>query len=309
MAANPTPGDDDVLLALVQDMIRGCQAHEAALGIEQNTAARMQAALDAVLATRLAAAEAVSAVRAAVKAHTEADRTAVARLTAARLRLLHLFGRKYDARWEEAGFPDGWTRVPRTQDKRYVLVGRLKAYFTAHPAAQSVDLGVTVAAFSAAEADLRAARQALHHSEATQADAEAAADAAMHRLRKRVRGLVGELDLLMPEDDARYFGFGLNIPAQPSAPGGIESLTVTPLKPGSVLCEWTRAARSTGTRLLVQREGIDAAPHSRGTTAALEKTLTGLAPGETLHFQAVPYNPAGDGPPSPVVTLTLPGGA
>ena len=54
MAANPTPTNDSVLLARCEDLIGGCQALEVELGIKQNSAATMRAAVEAA---RLAQAE------------------------------------------------------------------------------------------------------------------------------------------------------------------------------------------------------------------------------------------------------------
>ena len=45
MAANPTPDDDDILIALTEDLADGCHLHEVTLGIKQQTEAVMRAAL------------------------------------------------------------------------------------------------------------------------------------------------------------------------------------------------------------------------------------------------------------------------
>ena len=52
IAANPTPTNDAVLLARCHDLISGCEALEAEVGIKQNTAAVMQAAWDAANAAQ-----------------------------------------------------------------------------------------------------------------------------------------------------------------------------------------------------------------------------------------------------------------
>ena len=48
MAANPTPTSDPVLMARCQDMLAGCLALEAELGVKQNTAAKLAADIQAV---------------------------------------------------------------------------------------------------------------------------------------------------------------------------------------------------------------------------------------------------------------------
>lgn len=47
MAANLAPANDQVLLARCHDLIWGCVALEADIGIKQNTAASLQVVLDA----------------------------------------------------------------------------------------------------------------------------------------------------------------------------------------------------------------------------------------------------------------------
>lgn len=71
MASNPTPDDDDVLLALAEDMADGCHLHEVDIGIKQNTEAVMRAAI--TVAT--AGIAGLAAARLAVVQKTEDRRT------------------------------------------------------------------------------------------------------------------------------------------------------------------------------------------------------------------------------------------
>ena len=62
------------------------------------------------------------------------------------------------------------------------------------------------------------------------------------------------------------------------------------------------------TRLLTKRTTgaeIDDDFISAGTTQGLEKTLDGFLPGVIVEIKAVPYNDGGDGPESPVGTVTV----
>ena len=305
MASNPTPEDDNVLLALADDMADGCHQHEVALGIKQNIESVMRAAMAAVVTARANLAAAKGAVTQKTADHLTIDTAAKGLLSNCRLRFVNLFGNGYNASWEEAGFPDGTTAVPDTMDRRFALLTGIKNYLTVHPAAESADLGVTLAAVTAQHTALSDARQALNNAKTARTTAIDAETAAWRTLRKRVRGLIDELGTVIADDDARYLDFGLNIPATPVAPGPIATLTAAPLGDGKVLCEWTYAIRGESFRILMKRQGIDTEFLTQGNVPGLEKKLAGLTVGQTIELQVIPHNEAGDGPGSPIVTVTV----
>src|SRR5262249_40544126 len=103
----------------------------------------------------------------------------------------------------------------------------------------------------------------------------------------------------------RYEAFGLTIPANPSAPLGIDNLTLTVQGGGKVFAEWTYARRMTGTRLMRKRLGVDEKFASIGTVDGLEKMLAGQTVGQTIEMSAVAYNDGGDGPPSPTRSVVV----
>ena len=131
---------------------------------------------------------------------------------------------------------------------------------------------------------------------------------AMKALRKRVRGLINELEEILADDDPRWETFGLNIPANPSAPEGIASLTATAAGGGKIHLMWSYATRMVSTRILTKRTTgteIDDDFVSAGTTGGLEKTLEGFVAGVIVLVKVIPYNDGGDGPESPTATVTV----
>ena len=68
---------------------------------------------------------------------------------------------------------------------------------------------------------------------------------------------------------------------------------------------WSYATRMTGTRVLRKLPGPDEEFASVGTSAGLEKVLTGQPVGALIEIQVVPYNEGGDGSASPTKTLTV----
>jgi hypothetical protein len=306
MASNPTPDNDDIALALAEDLADGCHQLEVTLNIKQNTEAVMRAAIDTAAAARLAYPAAVQARQQATANHAAADEAGKVTIANCRLRLVKLFGTVYSAQWASAGFPNQSTAVPDNMDQRFTLLNSLRLYFTANPASESADMEATAALCAAAHTALSNARQALNNAETAATTALQTRKDAMKSLRRnRIRGLIDELGTLMPEDDARYETFGLNVPANPTAPGAIASLTLTALGGGKVLARWDYATRMAGTRVQTRRVGIDDDFVTLATVEALEKVIEGQTPGQQLEVKVTPYNAAGDGPPAPVQSIVV----
>ena len=275
------------------------------MGIKQNTESKIRGAIDLMLNKRQAYSSAVLAQQNKVTAHETADAEGKAILNNCRLRLAKFFGSQYNAQWGAAGFPNQSSSVPDTMDKRFTLLNKLKLHFTANSSQESADMEASATLCEGAHTAISQARALANAADTAARDAMTVRKDALKALRKVIRGLIGELEQLIPEDDSRWESFGLNIPANPSPPEGIEGLTLTPISGGKLLCQWTYASRMTGTRVLLKVPGPGAEFVSQGTVGGLEKTLEDLTPGTTVEVQVVPYNDAGDGAASPVMTVTV----
>ena len=305
MAANPTPDDDDVLKALAEDLADGCDLHEVAIGIKQNNEAVMRAAITQFDAMKLARGQAEQLVEQKVALHQAADASGTTVLKNCRLRLVKLFGGQFNNQWLTAGWPNGTTAIPTTQDGRFSLLGSLKTYFTATPASESGEMEATAAICTTAHTAISDARTALNTAETALDAAKDNEKAAVRTLRKRVRGLIDELGTIIADDDSRYRDFGLNIPALPVAPEPIASLTATASGGGKVHLMWPYSTRMAGTRLQKKVIGVDDEYVSAGTADGLEKTLAGYTAGQSVVFRAIAYNDGGDANPSPEATVVV----
>ena len=305
MAANPTPDDDDVLKALAEDLADGCDLHEVAIGIKQNNEAVMRAAITQFDAMKLARGQAEQLVEQKVALHQAADASGTTVLKNCRLRLVKLFGGQFNNQWLTAGWPNGTTAIPTTQDGRFSLLGSLKTYFTATPASESGEMEATAAICTTAHTAISDARTALNTAETALDAAKDNEKAAVRTLRKRVRGLIDELGTIIADDDSRYRDFGLNIPALPVAPEPIASLTATASGGGKVHLMWPYSTRMAGTRLQKKVIGVDTEFVSAGTADGLEKTLAGYTAGQSVVFRAIAYNDGGDANPSPEATVVV----
>ncbi len=305
MATNPTPDDDDVLISLTEELADGCHLHEVALGIKQQTEAVMRAGLLASKTALLGLGAARVLVDQKNDLFQAADAAGETVLKNCRLRLVKLFGTQYNSNWQAAGWPDQSTKIPLSQDKRLTLLGALDLYFTANPSAESEDMDATAAICHTAHEAISDARGAVNVADSGVTTAKNTLTSTMKTLRKRVRGLIVELGTLMADDDARWEQFGLNIPANPSAPEAIEDLTLTALGGARVLAQWPYATRMTGTRIMLKRIGTDDDPVSAGSVGGLEKVLAALTVGQTIEVFVIAHNDGGDAAPSPTKSVVV----
>jgi hypothetical protein len=198
---------------LADHLLEGCHLHGETIGLKQNDEATMRAAIATASAAELQAGRALTRRAKAYKTLDAGDVAGRATLYDCKLRLAQKIGQRWSSPWEATGFPDRSTAVPRTMDPRYVLLDSLKRYFTANPDLESTDHGATAALCEAAWKVNRNARLAVNLAESAMTAACRARRAAIKALRKRCRGLVVELWVLLPRDDARWKSFGLKIPA------------------------------------------------------------------------------------------------
>lgn len=304
MAANPTPTNDQELLARFSDLVPGCEELEQELGLKQNTAAVMQAALDHAQQCLLEAGQAKSDLGARRKEFQQIDREGELTLGRCRLRLAALFGARFSVSWDAAGFPDHSTQVPESLASRLALLSHLEGYFTHDPAKESPDMGATAALCATTFEQVRSAQSAVRTAESRVTLTTKAKRAALARLRMRMRSLIRELDILMSPDDPRWQRFGLHIPATPAQPQPVTELTATPLGGGHVTFSWPRAPHATRYRLQLRHPG---SPDfvSVKTVRSLETTLTGLQPGTEIEARLIAANSRGETSPSPVVLVEV----
>ncbi|MBL9142865.1 MAG: hypothetical protein JNM99_04205 [Verrucomicrobiaceae bacterium] len=305
MASNPTPDNSDMLRALADRMADGCHTHEVAINILQNKEAAIRAAIAALVAADLALGIKKHAVSQAYEALQAADEAGLTVLTNCKLRLGQKLGQRWSAAWEPTGFPSGSTAVPRTQDERFALLAALKAYFTAVPANESAEMEATAAACDAAVTALSDARQAVADAEVQQTTAFDARSVAIDGLRKRVRGLINELETLIAVDDPRWEAFGLNIPANPSAPEPVGILTAAALGNGRIEVSYDYATRATRFRVESLIIGVDTEWQTKASAKDLEVILKGYTAGQQVKVRVVSANEGGEAAPSPEVTVAV----
>ena len=306
MASNPTPDNLDVALALAEDMADGLDTHEASVGVKQNTAAAMRAAISAARTAESAYSGAKSTTAAAEAAVAEADEACGTWIKSVTKVLAISLGARWSMAWEATGFPDHSTGVPRSQDKRLTLLASLKDYFTANPGREAASLEVTAAKAQEHFTALSQARDTAGQKMTEQKAAKNVRDSALEALRLRIRGLITELGQLLGADDPRWDAFGLSSPSAPDVPEPASGVELSPGAAGSVLVFWKRGRRATRYRLFGRLLPDEPQPYQMALAHDLSHTLTGLPSLATLEVQIIAANETAEAAPTPPVTITVP---
>jgi hypothetical protein len=305
MSSNPTPENNDILRALADRLADGCHQHEQVIGIKQNTETVIRANITALAQAELQVGLKKSAVSDGYDALQAADAAGEEVLVKCKLRLQGVLGQKWSAAWSPTGFPTGSVAIPKSQDERFTLLDSLKNYFTAVPANESEDMGATAAICEAAWTTLSNARQALANAESAQTTAFTNRTNAENSLRKRVRGLIDELDGLIAADDPRWEDFGLNIPANPSAPQSVASVSVTQASNHRLEVTWPYAVRAMRYIIEIFIVGLDTEWRTGATSKDLTVILKNLTAGQTVKARVVAVNDGGKAAPSPEAQETV----
>ncbi|HBJ84291.1 MAG TPA: hypothetical protein DDZ88_10575 [Verrucomicrobiales bacterium] len=304
MAAYPTPTNDAVLLARCHDLIQGCEALEVEIGLKQNTAAAMRAAWDAARAAQTEVGRVKTERGQRRKELRERDREGEVVIGRCRLRLTALFGTGFNVQWGTAGFPDHSTMVPEVFAKRLRLLSSLARYFELKPEHQSTDMGATAAICQATFDALSDARSAVNFNKSALRTAVLAKNKALKKLRQKMRGLIRELGILLPDTDARWLRFGLKLPSRQPMPQPVERVTLEATGQGKVFVQWPPAPHAT--RYRVQWRRMGAAEFLNAVTVpAPETLLPHLLPGESIEVRVIAANKAGEAAPSPAATVMV----
>jgi hypothetical protein len=306
MASNTLPAKRDRLFALGDDMCDGLTQHEVAIGIKQNNEAVLRPALAAARAAESTFGQCQVAKKAASAVLTAADAAAKTFIVNSRKRLSKFFGEAASMEWEAAGWAAGTTGIPTTQDERFALIESLRAHYAANAAHESVDMEVTAALALAAHTAVSNARATVGQKVTENGQAKAARDNAEANLRRRMTGLITELETLISDDDPRWHAFGLNRPADAETPEAPSFTTVVPGPNSTLLVDWDDALRADRWRVWIKVAGVDNDFRAAITVTESDATLTGLPVGASVEVRVTSVNEAGESAAGPVAQGVVP---
>ena len=306
MAANVLPKALPPLLTLAEDMADGLHTHEVAVGVKQNLEAVLRAALVAVNTAELNFANAKAGKVTLTTAVTVADSNGKAFIGTARGVLEPFLGTQPSTAWEPVGYPADSLALPPTQAERQALLDDLKDYLTANPARENAPLVITAVRAGLLFTALSDGRSNANQGNTNAVQKKVLRDAAVKALRKRMRGLIGELEGLLADDDARWYAFGLNPPGAPETPEIPEGLVLAAGGAGELGADWSDAPRAGHYRVWKQVVGVDAGFIAVGSPTDSDFTLEGLPSGTTVKVQITAVNDAGESQPSETRQMVVP---
>jgi hypothetical protein len=308
MSSNPIPATNSQLFALAQDAGDGATAHEAAIGLLQNTSVKIYADLTAARAAEAAYAAIKTAKDTASANLRQADSNVRAFIKALAAYYTQIISDGWTAAWEATGFPNQSPSIPASQDERLMLCAATRDYLTANPTKEisNANLVLTAARADALFTAFADARDVMNEANMDAGQKKVARDAAVNTLRARMRGLITELEQLLDANDPLWLAFGLNEPGAASTPDVPEAVSVTPGTPGVLHVNWAAARLAAHYRVWKQIVPTDANPIAVASPTDTEATLTGLPSGATAKITVTSVNDAGESTPSTVVTVAVP---
>jgi len=323
MASNEIPRDRNKLYTLCDQMLAGLAMYEVALGVAQNTAARLRPLLEVRDASNnlvlppvagtgarnweLAFGNARAAKKNAVTAVQAADAQARAFMLSAKRHLSNFLGSAWSPAWAPVGFNNATLEIPDDEDQRLDLLKAMRSFLHLNPN-MTVSTPLLAINVSVADSRITALENARGVRAACRTDVTArrqGRDAVEVVLRKRMSGLVEELAVLMPDDDPRWAAFGLNAPAGPVLPDKVTGLTMLAGPGSSNSQDWDEAARAGSYNILQRLAGetdftvVLNVLDSDGMTVA-------IGTGESAEYCVEAVNEAGTGPRSDIVNWTQP---
>jgi hypothetical protein len=124
------------------------------------------------------------------------------------------FGANWNQSWSQLGYINPTLRLPKHRDERAALLERIGTFLGENPRFENEKLEVTSVRALELHSRFTGVRSTVTDKKTGLTDLSDARKLARKKLQKRLRGLVSELNLLMPANDSRWHTFGLTPPAE-----------------------------------------------------------------------------------------------
>ncbi len=308
MASNRLPDNLADLETAGRDAEDGVNQLGVTIGLKQNTGPLIKADTDALSAAGDQYAAADTAVRDANGVLRVAVSNARGYLMLGRDLLKPTLGGKANTAWAETGFSDRSLAVPNGDDLLQAMLDKMKVYLTAHPNLENAPANFTAAQSGTLFAALQAARSGpngVNAKEATRQTAKTTRDQTEAALRRRLTGLLGELNQLLDPLSPHWVTFGFRKPGAPDAPDPVKSLTATALGGGRVKLDYPAAARAERYQIWRVTDPVTGAAELVDRTEQTSYLLENQTVGATLLLQVRAVNETGEGKSSPTATVIV----
>jgi hypothetical protein len=222
-------------------------------------------------------------------------------LTVGRDHFKAVLGPEYNERWDEAGLV-GSLMIPRTEKDVEPLLPRFRAFLITHPDLEFAARDITANKFDELFTTLHQARMAVREKELVIELARRHRDAKVVALRKRLRGLIDELNMLLDPLDPMWNVFGFNMPGAQETPEVPEDVVVT-VNGSNAALKWTAAPRTEYYRVWKKVIGVDEEPVPMGTRSDLGFTIEDLPSNAIIELSISAVNNGGESQRSEAVTV------
>ena len=322
MADNSSPTSYDPLIQALEDAADGAHTHGATIGLYHCDEAHIRADLIALVG-KPAGPGGVPAAVPGLKAlwnvaqTNKSKKTAAFRNVCSNARvyartcirtLMPVLGESWNADWNAAGFTSGSLAVPANP---LTLLQQLRAYYVANPARESVVQGINCNAVTC-EATAQAISTAESDSNQSNTDSGTAQRNFQNGItagRARLTALRQELELLIADDDDRWYAFGFDKPSDPSTPETPANLTVVPGAVGtkSGIADWDDARRADSYRIraVTKADGKEVL-NVIANDSQFVLYLNSVATGAIVQVTIAGRNASGESPASDPVEFSLP---
>lgn len=305
MASNRLPDSRDELTMLAETAANAAARHGAAIGIQQNTEvvirADWKALNDTSRAYITARVDALDATKALNTASTDGRKW----LLMARDVLKTFLGKKPGKVWKVFGWSDRTTAVPRKDGDLAYIVEAVGKHLAENPEREAPSLGLTAARAEALTKALLTARSARNQKKSERMKAKQERAAAEKKLRRRMRGVIGELGQLLDPCSGHWKVFGLKQPGKPDSPPKVKNTRAKAVGGGSLLVEWNAAARAEYYQIHLMVLGRDTEFALLESPRDRQKILDGLPAGATVRLKVRAMNETGHGPFGDVVEVVV----
>ena len=270
--------------------------------LKQNTAAALAADRAAMLTARTeldVARQELDRRRVVLRDERAAVRDFV---IAARDRLKRKLGNHHSGFWDETGFV-GSLEMPRSIGGLKILVERLSGYYRDHPELESVEQDLNSVRAANLFKSLCAAENAVASQVSAVGTLQKRRDEKFLQLKRRLRGLVKELEDLIGPNDPRWLSFGLNLPGAHQTPDVPEEVTVELVQPDAAAVKWKRAPRAEYYHVFMKVEGVDEDFVRIGSPIDPSFIIRSLPANATVHIAISALNDGGESRLSTVVEV------
>jgi len=214
-----------------------------------------------------------------------------------------VFGRSYSQDWTQAGF-HGSLASPLKPWPLVTLVDALAKFFGNNPEREIPTLGVTAVAAKALSKRINDAIMAVKAQDQLTRALKEQRDKKFAALRKCMRSMVDELNILLEPLDLRWKAFGFNMPGEKLTPPAPEKVEVTVIENKTANITWPKPPRAESFRVWVKVHGVDAEPRAIASPSDPDFMMEDLAPQTTMEVQISAVNNGGESPRSAPVTFS-----